>query len=67
MNENSTSSPCLKYTWKIRLLEYVKLPGYRFSYRDRDEKRVGGVGVYTKDCKTYKIGKDDDSFEHFGN
>lgn len=52
---------------KWRLLEYVKLPGYRFSYRDRYEKRVGGVGVYTKDCKTYKIGKDDDSFEHFGN
>ena len=49
------------------LLEYVNLPGYKFSYRNRDEKR-GGVGVYIKDCITYNIKNDiislDDSLEH---
>ena len=34
------------------LLEYVSLPGYKFSYRNRDEKRGDGVGVYIKDCIT---------------
>ena len=27
------------------LLEYANLPGYKFSYRSRDEKRGGSVGV----------------------
>ena len=31
------------------LLEYVHLPSYKFSYRNRDEKRGGGVGAYIKD------------------
>ena len=50
------------------VLEYVSLPGYTFSCRNRDEKRGVGVGVYIKDCITYKIRKDvinlDDSLEH---
>ena len=49
-------------------LEYVSLLGYKFSCRNRDEKRDGGVGVYIKDCVTYKIRNDiislDDSLEH---
>ena len=36
-------------------LEYASLPGYKFSYRNRDEKRGGGIGIYVKDCITYKI------------
>ena len=61
----------LSETWlknDKHLLEYVNLPGYKFSYRNRDEKRGGGVGVYIKDCITYKIRNDiislDDSLEH---
>ena len=61
----------LSKTWlknDKHLLEYVSLPGYKFSYRNRDEKRGGGVGVYIKDCITYKIRNDiislDDSLEH---
>ena len=30
------------------LLEYVNLPDYKFSYRNRDKKRDGGVGVYIR-------------------
>ena len=61
----------LSKTWlknDKHLLEYVSLPGYKFSCRNRDEKRGGGVGVYIKDCITYKIRNDiislDDSLEH---
>ena len=28
------------------LLEYVRLPGYEFAYRNREEKRGGSVRVY---------------------
>ena len=44
------SETCLKNG--KHLLEYVNLPGYKFSYRNRDEKIGGGVGVYIKDCIT---------------
>ena len=44
------------------------MPGYKFSYGNRDEKRGGGVGVYIKDCITYKFRNDiislGDSLEH---
>ena len=40
------------------LLEYVSLPGYKFSYKNRDEKRGGGGGIYIKDCIAYKIRND---------
>ena len=36
-------------------LEYASLPGYKFSYRNKDEKRDGGIGIYVKDCITYRI------------
>ena len=62
------SETCLKND--KHLLEYVNLPGYKFSYRNRDEKIGGGVGVYIKDCITYKIRNaiisPDDSLEHLG-
>ena len=60
------SETCLKND--KHFLEYVSLLGYKFSCRNRDEKRDGGVGVYIKDCVTYKIRNDiislDDSLEH---
>ena len=44
------------------------MPGYKFSYRNRDERRGGGVDVYIKGSTTYKIRNNiislDDSVEH---
>ena len=71
VNESKFDIITLSETWlknDKHLLEYVNLPGYKFSYRNRDEKRGGGVGVYIKDCIAYKIRNDiislDDSLEH---
>ena len=58
VNESKFDIITLSETWlknDKHLLEYVNLPGYKFSYRNRDEKRGGSVGVYIKDCITYKI------------
>ena len=71
VNESKFDIITLSETWlknDKHLLEYVNLPGYKFSYRNRDdEKRGGGVGVCIKDCITYKIRSDiislDDSLE----
>ena len=42
--------------------------GYEFVYRNRDEKRGGGVGIYTRDMIEFKVRSDisklDDSIEH---
>ena len=49
VNESKFDIIILSETWlknDKHLLEYVNLPGYKFSYRNRDEKRGGGVGVY---------------------
>jgi len=61
----------LSKTWlknDRHLLEYVKLPGYNFTYRNRDEKRGGGVDIYIKDTIQFKIRNDivnvDKSIEH---
>ena len=71
VNESKFDIITLSETWlknDKHLLEYVSLPGYKFSYRNRDEKRGDGVGVYIKDCITYKIRNDiirlDNSLEH---
>ena len=71
VNESKFDIITLSETWlknDKHLLEYVSLPGYKFSYRNRDEKRGGGVGAYIEDCITYKIRNDiislDNSLEH---
>jgi len=51
----------LSETWlkdNKHLLEYVKLSGYNFSFKNRDNKRGGGVGVYIKDTIEYKVRND---------
>ena len=61
VNESKFYIMTLSETWLKNdkyLLEYVSLPGYKFSYRNKDEKRDGGVDVYIKDCFTYKIRND---------
>ena len=71
VNESKLDIITLSETWlknDKHLLEYVSLPGYKFSCRNRDEKRGGGLGVYIKDSITYKFRNDiislDDSLEH---
>ena len=61
----------LSETWlknDKHLLEYVRLPGYEFAYRNRDEKRGDGVGIYTRDTIEFKVCNDilklDESIEY---
>ena len=61
----------LSETWlknDKHLIEYVRLPGYEFAYRNRDEKHGGGVGIYIRDTIEFKLRSDisklDDSIEH---
>ncbi|XP_057310275.1 uncharacterized protein LOC130648252 [Hydractinia symbiolongicarpus] len=50
------------------LIDYVNIPGYQFEYKNRTDKRGGGVGMYIKDELIYKtrddITKLDNSIEH---
>ena len=52
----------------VNLLNYVQIPGYKFSYRNRNEKRGEGVGLYIKDSIEYKVrhglNKIDESIKH---
>ena len=51
INQTNYDVIALSETWlknDKHLLEYVRLPGYEFAYRNRDEKRGGGVGIYIK-------------------
>ena len=40
---------------KKHLLEYVNISGHKFSYRNRNKKRGGGVGIFVKDCINCKV------------
>ena len=51
----------LSETWlrnDTNLLQYVQIPGYSFCYKNRDERREGGVGIYIKDTIKYKKRQD---------
>ena len=51
----------LSETWlqsDTNLLQYVQIPGYSFCYKNRDEQRGGGVGMYIKDTIKYKERQD---------
>ena len=61
----------LSETWlwnDTSLLHYVQIPGYSFCYKNRDERRVGGVGMHTKDIIKFKerqdLSKLDGTIEH---
>ena len=61
----------LSETWlknNHHLVEHVQIPGYQIDYRNRDNMRDGGVGVYIKEHIKFKrrhdIEKIVDSFEH---
>ena len=52
----------------VNLLKYVKIPGYKFSYKNRNERRGGGVALFIKESIEYKVSHDfnkiDESIEH---
>ena len=61
----------LSETWSkddVNLLKYVQIPGYKFSYKNWNERRGGSVGLYIKDSNEYKVlhelSKIDESIEH---
>ena len=61
----------LSETWlknDKHLVEYVRLPGYEFAYRNRNEKPGGGEGIYIRDTIEFKVRNDisklDDLIEH---
>ena len=50
----------LSETWlrnDSNLLHYVQMPGYSFCYKNRDERRGGGVDMYIKDTINTRNGK----------
>ena len=52
INQTKFDIITLSETWlknDKHLLGYVTLPGSEFAYRNRDEKRGGGVGIFIKD------------------
>ena len=71
INQTNFDVITLSKTWlknNKHLLEYVRLPSYEFAYRNRDEKRSGGVGTYIRDTIELKVCNDitklDESIEH---
>ena len=36
------------------LLDHVKMPGYNFAYKNREQKSGGGVGAYVKEELDFK-------------
>ena len=71
INQTNFDVISLSKTWlknDKHLLEYVRLPGYELAYRNRDEKRGGGVGTYIRDIIEFKVCNDrtklDESIEH---
>ena len=41
----------LSETWlkdDVNLLKYVKIPGYKFSYKNLNERRRGGVALFIR-------------------
>ena len=48
----------LSETWlknDINLLWYVPIPGYKFSYKNQNKRRGGGVGLHIKDSIEHKV------------
>ena len=71
LQERSFDILPLSETWlkdDVNLLEYVQIPGYKFSYKNRNERTGGGVGLYIKDSIEYKVRHDlntiDERIEH---
>ena len=60
INQTNFDVITLSETWlksAKHLLKNVRLPGYEFAYRNRDEKLGGGVGTYIRDTIEFKVRK----------
>ena len=58
INENQFDIVTLFGTWlhdDKHLLDYAKIPGYNLVYKNREQKRGGGVGAYLKEELDFKI------------
>ena len=56
----------LSETWlkdDSQRLKYVTIPGYQFTFKNREVKRGGGVGLYIKDELSFKERKDIDNLD----
>ena len=42
----------------VTLFNYLQIPGYKFSYKNRNERIGGGVGLYIKNSIEYKVHHD---------
>ena len=52
---------CLRETWLTNnkhLIQYVSIPGFNIEYRNDTNKGGGGVGIYIKEDRKYKVRKD---------
>ena len=61
INENQFDISTLSETWPRNnnyLLDYVKMRGYNFAYKNREQKSGGGVGAYLKEELDFKVSED---------
>ena len=61
INEYQFDIVVLSETWlrdDKHLLDYVKISSYNFVYRNREQKRGGGVEAYLKEKFDFKIRED---------
>ena len=61
INENQLDIVILWKRWlrsNKHLLDYVQIPGYKFVYKNREQKRGGGVGAYLKQEVDFKTKED---------
>ena len=61
INENQFDISTLSETWRRNsnyLLDYVKMRGYNFVYKNREQKSGGGVGAYLKEELDFKVSED---------
>ena len=57
INGNQFDIVTLSKAWlrsNKHLRDYVKIPGYNFVYKNREQKLVGGVGAYLKEERDFK-------------
>ena len=49
----------------VNLLNYLQIPGYKFSYKSRNDRIGGGVGSYIKNSLEYKVHHDFNKIDEF--
>ena len=49
----------------VNLLNYLQIPGNKFSYKNRNKRIGGGVGLYIKDSIEYKVHHDFNKIDEY--